>query len=57
MDILRRFLHENMARIKWENRFDEIIYGMYKNGKKLPGEVFAPRDLMNYQHCQEKRVL
>ncbi len=55
MDTLQRVQEENFLRIEWENRFDQIIYEMYKNGKKLPGEVFAPKDLMDHSHCREKK--
>ncbi len=30
MDILQRVAEENFLRNKWENKFDEIIYEMYK---------------------------
>ena len=55
MDILQRVAEENFLRNKWENKFDEIIYEMYKYREKPYREVFAPKDLMDYQHCQEKK--
>ena len=44
MDILRRVEEESFLRNRWEIRFDEIIYEMYKNGNKLLGEVLHQRN-------------